>query len=117
MFRDELQRMITNCDGALAGVVMGFDGIAVDAVVGDPGFDVNTIAMEYSFVLTQVRKAADILDAGSLNEVSIRCDELTFVVRVLSREYFVALALRPGGNLGKGRYLMRRALPELRGYL
>ena len=114
MFRESLEKIIDNCDGAVAGVVMGFDGIAVDTVSRDGDVDMNTISMEFSFVLGQVRKAADLLEVGSLEEVSIRSGSLIFVVRVLSDDYFVGIALKPDGNFGKGRYLMRMALPALR---
>ena len=118
MFRQELQKIVDNCDGAIAGVVMGFDGIAVDMVTGNgAGVDVKTVSMEFSFVLTQVRKAAEILEVGDLQEVSIRSDKLTFIVRVLSDEYFLGIAMRPEGNYGKGRFLMRMALPPLRDQL
>lgn len=117
MFRAPLQKIVDNCEGALASVLMGFDGIAVESVSRDEGFDVQTISMEFSFVLTQVRKAAEILEVGGLDEVSIRSDKLTFMVRVLSDEYFVALAVAPDGNFGKGRFLMRMAVPQLRAQL
>jgi hypothetical protein len=31
----------------------------------------------------------------------------------LNEEYFVALALLPDGNFGKGRYLLRTVAPKL----
>ncbi len=117
MFRETLEKVVTNCDGAVAAVLMGFDGIAVDQISHDDEFDVQTLSMEFSFVLTQVRKAAEILEVGNLNEVAIRSEKLTFIVRVLSDDYFAGLALRPGGNVGKGRFLMRMALSELRAEL
>jgi predicted regulator of Ras-like GTPase activity (Roadblock/LC7/MglB family) len=117
MFRESLEKIIDNCDGAVAGVVMGFDGIAVDTISRDGEVDVNTISMEFSFVLGQVRKAAELLEVGSLEEVSIRSESLTFVIRVLSEDYFLGIALKPDGNFGKGRFLMRLALPDLRAEL
>jgi hypothetical protein len=35
------------------------------------------------------------------------------LIRVVSPEYFVALAIRPDGNFGKGRYLLRLVAPKL----
>jgi predicted regulator of Ras-like GTPase activity (Roadblock/LC7/MglB family) len=113
MFRESIEKIMDNCDGAVAGVVMGFDGIAVDSVSRDSEVDVNTISMEFSFVLGQVRKAAELLEVGALQEVAIRSETLTFVIRVLTEEYFLGVALKPNGNFGKGRFLMRMAVPEL----
>ena len=117
MFRDCLTTMVDSCDGAVAGVLMGFDGIAVETFSRDQQLDVQTVGMEFSFVLTQVRKAAEILQVGSLDEVAIRSEQLTFIVRVLSDEYFLGLVLTPQANFGKGRFLMRMAVPTLRSEL
>lgn len=117
MFREILEKIVDNCDGAAAAVLMGFDGIAVEFVTRNDEYDVQTLAMEFSFVLTQVRKAAEILEVGTLREVTIRSDKLTFIVRVLSDDYFAGLALAPDGNFGKARFLMRMALADLRSQL
>jgi predicted regulator of Ras-like GTPase activity (Roadblock/LC7/MglB family) len=114
LFKQSLRKIVSECEGAVAGVVMGFDGIAIDTVSIDSAVDVSTISMEFSFVLSQVRKAAEVLDVGALEEVSIRSANLTFIIRVLSQDYFLGLALKPEGNFGKGRFLMRMAMPDLR---
>ncbi len=114
MFKEPLQKIVDNVDGGIAGLVMGFDGIAVESYTRDGGkIDINTVGMELSFILTQVKKAAEILDVGHLNEISIKAEKLTVVIRVLSAQYFLALALTPEGNFGKGRYLMRVVAPKL----
>lgn len=114
MFRASLEKMVDGCEGAFAAVVMGFDGVSVESITRQPHFDVQTVSMEFSFVLTQVRKASEILEVGGLEEVSIRSEQLTYLVRVLSEDYFVALVLSPEGNLGKGRFVLRMGLPALR---
>ena len=53
------------------------------------------------------------LDTGATNEVSVKTERLTTVVRMLTDEYFVALAIAPGGNVGKARYLLRTSAPKL----
>jgi predicted regulator of Ras-like GTPase activity (Roadblock/LC7/MglB family) len=114
MFREPLQKIVDNVEGGIAGLVMGFDGIAVESYTREgQKIDINTVGMEFSFILTQVRKAAEILDVGGVNEVSIKAERLTIVIRVLNNEYFLALALAPEGNYGKGRYLMRVVAPKL----
>ena len=35
------------------------------------------------------------------------------LIRTLGDTYFLALAIKPDGNLGKGRFLMRTAAPKL----
>lgn len=114
MFQENLKRLVSETEGAVAGLLMGFDGISVDQyVVPDEAVDIQTVGMEFSFILTQVRKAAEILEVGAVQEIAIRAAALTILMRVVSVDYFVALALRPDGNFGKGRYLLRVVAPKL----
>src|SRR5260370_39742989 len=114
MFQENLKRLVAETEGGIAGLLMAFDGIAVDSyAVPQSGIDINTVGMEFSFILTQVRKAAEILEVGSVQEIAIRTSALTVLIRVVSKDYFVALAIRPDGNFGKGRYLLRVVAPKM----
>lgn len=118
MFKEPLRKIVDNVEGGIAGLVMGFDGISVESYTREGHkIDINTVGMEFSFILTQLRKAADILDVGKCNEISIKAEKLTIVIRVLNQDYFLALALAPEGNFGKGRYLMRVVAPRLQAEL
>jgi predicted regulator of Ras-like GTPase activity (Roadblock/LC7/MglB family) len=114
-FQDHLKRLVGSTEGGLAAILMGFDGIAVDQYAAGAGStpDINTVGMEFSFILGQVRKAAEILEVGAVHEVSIRTERLTVMMRIVSPDYFVALAIRAEGNFGKGRYLLRVVTPQL----
>jgi len=114
MFQENLKRLVAETEGGVAGLLMGFDGITVDQYTApEGGVDIQTVGMEFSFILTQVRKAAEILEVGAVQEIAIRTGALTMLIRVVSPEYFVALAIRPDGNFGKGRYLLRLVAPKL----
>jgi predicted regulator of Ras-like GTPase activity (Roadblock/LC7/MglB family) len=114
LFTKILKKVVDNVDGGIAAVVMGLDGIPVETYVRSDGrVDVNTIAMEFSFVLNQIRKAADSLQVGACEEVSVRVQNLTLAVRMLSPIYFIAVVLAPEANSGKCRFLMRLAAPQL----
>jgi predicted regulator of Ras-like GTPase activity (Roadblock/LC7/MglB family) len=118
MFKEPLQKIVDNVEGGIAGLVMGFDGISVESYTREGHkIDINTVGMEFSFILTQVKKAAEILDVGGITEVAIRAEKLTIVIRALNADYFLALALAPEGNFGKGRYLMRVVAPKLQAEL
>src|SRR5215472_11108870 len=99
MFQENLKRMVAETEGGVAGLLMGFDGISVDHYTApEAGVDIQTVGMEFSFILTQVRKAAEILEVGGVQEVAIRSEKLTILIRVVSVDYFVALAVKPEGN-------------------
>src|SRR5262249_31337909 len=114
-----LEEVVRSVDGALACSVMGFDGIAVENYQGDAasGRGVQSTRIEYAAVLGQVKNAAQLLKTGAVNEVSINSDQVLTVMRLVTDEYFVVLALKASGNYGKGRYALRIVAPRIRAEL
>ena len=114
MFAETLKKVVDNVDGGIAAVIMGLDGIPVDQYVRlNDRVDVQTVAMEFSFILTQIKKAGESLQVGNLDELSVKAQRLLLVCRMVSPQYFVAVVMAPEGNFGKCRYLMRLAQPAL----
>ena len=114
MFSETLKKVVDNVEGGIAAVVMGLDGIPVASYARTQDrVDVQTVGMEFSFILTQVRKAGDSLSVGNLEELSVKAQRLLLVCRMLSAQYFVAIVMAPEGNFGKARYLARLAQPAL----
>jgi predicted regulator of Ras-like GTPase activity (Roadblock/LC7/MglB family) len=114
MFRDSLRNMVEKTEGGVAGLIMDSEGIAVEAYAqGDAPFDINTVGIEFGVVLGSIKRAAESLEAGKPQEVAICTDKMITLIRTLGETYFLALAMRPDGNLGKGRFLMRTAAPTL----
>src|SRR5262249_47328277 len=114
-----LEEVVRSVDGALACSVMGFDGIAVEnfQVESASDLDVQSTLVEYAAVLGQVRNAAQLLKTGAVTEVSINSDTVLTVMRLVTDEYFVVLALKASGNYGKGRYALRISAPRIRAEL
>ncbi|MEI7894935.1 MAG: hypothetical protein WCI05_17700 [Myxococcales bacterium] len=114
MFKDVLRELVEKTDGGLASLVMDREGIALESYALDNAqFDINVLGVEFGIVLGQVKRAVESLQAGAAQEVAICTDKVTALLRVLGDGYFLALAIKPDGNLGKGRYLMRTTAPRL----
>src|SRR5215510_13381171 len=114
MFQDVLREIVERTDGAIASLLMGFDGITVDSYSrASSTLNVESVGSEYSVVLGQIKQAAAMLDLGSAHEVAVQAENMTTVIRLLNEEYFVAMALEPAGNFGKARYLLRVQAPKL----
>jgi predicted regulator of Ras-like GTPase activity (Roadblock/LC7/MglB family) len=117
-FREHLQHVCSSVDGAIACSLMGVDGIEVEtAQPGGGDFDVKALLVECSGLLRGARDAAESAAAGGVDELSMATEKLTAVARVVSPEYFMVVALAPGGNVGKARYLLRVTAPKLRSEL
>ena len=117
-FREHLQEVCQRVEGAIACSLMGVDGIEVDTHLQDGGgLDVKSLLVEYSGVLRSAREAAEAHEAGGVAEIAISTDKLQAVVRIVSPEYFMVVALTPDGNVGKARYLLRITAPKLKAEL
>lgn len=116
-FRERLEEVCA-VEGAVAASVMGFDGIAVETVTAAAsGVDLESLMVEYAGVLAQVRQAAELLQTGPVSEMSVGTERLTTILRLINRDYFLVLAMRPEGNFGKGRFVLRTAAPRLQAEL
>lgn len=114
MFSEILQKIVEETGGGIGAVLMGYDGIAIDQFFSpEKDVDVQMVVVEYSNVLKEIRKTAEILSLGEMEEISIRTDRFILVIRVLSSEYFVAMIINRDCNFGKARYLMTRESSNL----
>lgn len=115
MFKDILEKIVDSCSGGIGAVLMGYDGIAVEQYARqDNPLDLNLVGIEYSNVAKEIGRAADVLNVGELQEVSIKTENFYIILHALTDEYFVALVLRHSGNFGQGRYLLLREATNLR---
>ena len=114
MFKEALRDIVERTDGGIAGLLMDSSGIAIESYARENApFDITVIGVEYGVLLGSIRKASEMLEAGTANEVAISTDKMITIIRTLGNDYFLALAITPEGNFGKGRYMMRIALPKL----
>lgn len=119
MFRESIQKMIDRLDpaGGATGILMGFDGIAVDSYARPGTLDVSTMAMELAHVIAQIRRTTSGSKLGALGEVQVQTDKVAVLMRLVSDDYFLILGVAPDGNVGRARYLLRVLAPEIRAAL
>ncbi len=115
MFKPILEKIVTSCSGGIGAVLMGYDGIGIDQYsVEGSSLDLNLMGIEYSNVTKEIRHATEILNAGELQEVSIKTENYYVIIHSLTDEYFVSLMIERSGNYGQGRYLLMREASALR---
>lgn len=115
MFKQLLEAIIERTEGSLGALIMGTDGIAVEKVLGEAGAEANLdiAAAEFTALVRGGQRAGSDLGLGNLRELVISLDRSVIIMRLLSRDYFVVLALNPEGNLGRGRFELRKAELQL----
>lgn len=124
-FEAVLQSIVDECGGGWGAALMGLDGIAISQVTAsvpldgtDPlAGDVTNAGIEFGRILADMVKASDSLGTGSVREVAVSLDRVNLIFHMVEDDLVLVLALRPDGNLGKARYLIRRSLMEIRAEL
>jgi predicted regulator of Ras-like GTPase activity (Roadblock/LC7/MglB family) len=115
MFKGMLETIIERTEGSLGALIMGTDGIAVEKVLGEAGNEANldVAAAEFTSLVRSSQRVGNDIGLGNLRELVISLDKAIVIMRLLSRDYFVVLALNPDGNLGRGRFELRKAELQL----
>jgi predicted regulator of Ras-like GTPase activity (Roadblock/LC7/MglB family) len=111
MFKEMLESIIERTEGSLGALIMGTDGIAVEKVLGQAGSELNldVAAAEFTSLVRTAQRAGADTGLGSLRELVISLEGAMMLMRLMSKDYFVVLALNPEGNLGRGRFELRKA--------
>ena len=111
MFRKVLHEILQRTDGCLGVLIMGFDGIPVEEIWGDglPDPDLEITVAECSSLVVAASRANRGGKLGRLTEMTISGENKSFIVRLMSKEYFIAMILTSEVSFGRGRYELARA--------
>src|SRR6267143_5378269 len=111
MFKETLQSIVEKTDGSLGALIMGADGLSVEKFFSEEGVDANldVAAAEFTSLVRNASRSGKDLDLGDLRELVVALGSVTFLMRLFNKDYFAVLALKPDGNLGRGRYELRKA--------
>jgi predicted regulator of Ras-like GTPase activity (Roadblock/LC7/MglB family) len=113
LFADILREVVTGTDGALGALVIGTDGISVEEFSLDRDLDLQAMTVEFSTLLREIERGSQAAQIGTTREVTVITDKALIMFRRLTAEYFTVLIIKPEGNLGKGRFLLRMSIPKL----
>jgi predicted regulator of Ras-like GTPase activity (Roadblock/LC7/MglB family) len=111
MFKEALTQIVERTEGATGALIMGMDGIAVERVFLPEGSESNmdVAAAEVTSLVRGALRAGGNTGLGSLREMFISFESVLIVARMFTPDYFVVLALKPDGNVGRGRFELRKA--------
>ena len=116
IFDDATREFVNSVPGAVACSIMGFDGLPI-ATHEMRGGNVDTDALltEYTSVAAELlRIGRENPGLGELEEVTIGHGELTFIMRAVTSEHFVAGVVGPDAIVGRARYALRMLIPAVR---
>ena len=115
MFRETLQKMIERTEGATGALIMGMDGIAVERVLSPEAREANldVAAAEFTSLVRAAQRTGKDVGLGETSEVVLCFSEMNVLMRLFNRDYFVVLAVGKDGNMGRGRFELRKVELDL----
>jgi predicted regulator of Ras-like GTPase activity (Roadblock/LC7/MglB family) len=112
-FTETLRRIADRVEGARAVSLVGADGIPVETWASAEGLSIESLAAEMGGLLKAARGAGSAAGAGVVREVATIADGAITVISRVTGEYYLLLLLAREGNLGRGRFELRKAAAAL----
>lgn len=112
-FSDILKEVVNGTEGALGALIVGLDGIPVEEYSLNKDMDLQSMTVEYSALLKEIEKGSQAAQLGTMREVTVIAEKAMIMLRRLNEEYFFVLIIKPEGNFGKGRFLLRMSVPKI----
>jgi predicted regulator of Ras-like GTPase activity (Roadblock/LC7/MglB family) len=109
---DRLEDLLKRVSGSSGIAIVGADGIIVEGRTNDSELDLQATGAEFGALLKGAERAAASV-GSALSELSMLCEDRVFFLKKISAGYFLILILSSEKDLGKGRFLLRRALSGL----
>lgn len=111
--QERLEVLGRGVDGALGAVLLGDDGVPLcQWTAAGAGPDVEAGWVESLPVVALSRQVCG--TEGGLEALTLQARDRCLLVSVVDDRHHLVLSLRPGGNAGKGRYLLRLNAPHFR---
>ena len=114
-FSGILKDAVEKVDGAVSAVILGSDGIPVEEYATERLLNLEDLGAEASTMIKDINIAAQDLGIGAAKEFSIVSDKCGIIMRQINASYYLALIIRPDGNYGKGRFVLKTTVPKIEG--
>jgi predicted regulator of Ras-like GTPase activity (Roadblock/LC7/MglB family) len=114
-FSDVLKESVDRVDGAVSAMIIAADGIPVQEYVSEKLIDLTGLGAEASAMIRDINLASENLGLGEAREFSLISDMCGIIMRKINADYYLALVIKPEGNYGKGRFVLKSAIPKLEG--
>ena len=114
-FSEVLKDTVDRVDGPVSAMIIASDGISVEEYAQEKLVDMTGLSAEASAMIRDIGLAAENLGLGEAREFSIISDRCGIIMRKINSDYYLALVIKPDGNYGKGRFILKTAVPRLEG--
>ena len=112
-FSEVLKEAVDRVDGAVAAMIVASDGIPVEEYIVEKLIDFSALSAEASALIKDIEMASQDLQLGQTKEFALIADVCGIIMRRITQDYYLALVVKPDGNYGKARFVLRMAVPKI----
>ena len=113
IFGKALAKIAEAVEGTRAVSLVGADGIPIETWGSPQSLSIETVAAEMSPLLQAARRSSATSTSGELREIATVTDGGISILSRVTGEYYLLLLLAREGNLGRGRFELRKAAAAL----
>jgi len=113
MLDETLAKLLETVRGARAALLVGMDGIVVagEGQAGDLPWDL--VVASYADLIRRIGSVNREAGIGEPLEMVMTAADTTLVLRSVTPEYGLLIALSSGGSLGRARFELRKAASRI----
>lgn len=89
--------------------MVGMDGVVIDQRASAQAPNLELLSAEHTMLLKNALAAHAETGSGDPTELILLTNRHQFIARLLGRDYFLLLVLRPDASLGQARFEAHRA--------
>lgn len=108
-FKEELKILVERIEGAQGAVLVDSSGERVDSYARQGEQDLEWLGARYGIPLRDTIKITKELDEGEIQELILDQNKGLLLIAPLYEGFFVLLIMTPSGNLGQGRFELKKA--------
>ena len=112
-FSEILKETVERVDGAVSALIIGSDGMLVEEYASEKLINLEDLGAESSAMIKDIGTAAETLGLGEAKEFSIISEKCGIIMRKINNDYYLGLVITPEGNYGKGRFVLKSAIPKI----
>lgn len=108
-----LKDIVDKVDGALSASIIASDGIPVEEYAIEKFINLEDLSAEASAMIRDINLASKNLRLGDAREFSIISERCGIIMRQINPDYYLAMVIKPEGNYGKARFLLKTTVPKI----
>jgi predicted regulator of Ras-like GTPase activity (Roadblock/LC7/MglB family) len=113
-FSKILKESVERVNGAVSAMIVGIDGMTVEEYALEKIINLDELSAEASQMMKDIASASEGLGLGQAREFSIISDLCGIIMQKISDEYYISMIIKPGGNFGKGRFVLRTTVSKIK---